>query len=154
MFSPDTVRLYQRFLALGILCACFVVVGSPTLTETAFSAGCIEQCMDTEAMCYDNCADECSSSDSACGGCVETCANQFNSCTWGKVICSGYGGGGTTYSPSCEVHFGTHNAGSPDQHYGYFEVCASQVGNERCMKCPPGESCSGNGYNDVNNSCF
>lgn len=153
MCSPDTIRLYKRFLALGVLCACFAVVHSPAVTETVMAAGCIEECMSTEAQCYDNCADECSSTDSSCGSCISTCATQFNSCTMGKVICAGSSGGGNTYSPECEVYFGVHRSNG-EEHEGYFQVCRSSVGGQQCIKCPVGETCAGDGYSGGLNTCF
>lgn len=152
MFSTDTIRLYQRLFALGVLCACFAVFDFPALTRTTFAAGCIEECMDAEAQCTDSCVDECSSSSTACGSCIESCAATFNSCTFGKVICAG-SGGGTTYSPSCQVYFGTHVSGN-DQHEGYFQVCTSAVGNQQCIKCPPNEVCQGGGYSGGLGTCY
>jgi hypothetical protein len=144
MFSHDTIRLYRRLLALGMLCACFAVLDFSPVNQTALAAGCIEDCLDTEEQCYDNCGDECSTSSSDCGSCIETCAIQFESCTFGKVMCSG-GGGGGSYTPNCQVIFGVHWMGA-ERHEGYFQVCRTTVGNEECIKCPPGEVCEGGGY--------
>lgn len=154
MFSQDRVRLYKRLLILGMLCACVAVFNSPAVTETTFAAGCIEECIDAEAQCYDNCADECNTSTSACGSCIQTCTSQFNSCTFGKVICAGSSGGGTTYTPSCEVHFGYHHTGNGNGHEGYFQVCTTTIGNQQCIKCPPTHTCEGDGYYGGSDTCF
>lgn len=150
MFSPYMVSLYKRLLALGMLCAC--LAAPPTLTGTVFAAGCIEQCMDTEAQCSDNCADECSSSDTACGSCIETCATRFNSCTMGKVICAG-SGGGTTYTPSCQTEYSNHcpvinsitHCDDPSAHAGYYQLCNNAPGGGQCVTCPDHEYCTGSG---------
>lgn len=158
MCSPDTVRLCQRLLALGLLCACIAVFDSPVITGTTYAAGCIEECMDTEAQCNDNCAVECSTSETECGSCIETCASQFNSCTRGKVICAG-SGGGTTYTPTCQVDYTAHcpvfngvaDCNHETAHYGYTLTC-NTLGGGHCMACPDHNwSCSGS---DGSPSCF
>jgi hypothetical protein len=158
MFSPDMVLLYKRLAMLGMLCASLAFFASPTLTETAFAAGCIEECMNAEAQCYDNCVDECTTNETNCGSCVETCATQFNSCTFGKVMCSG-SGGGMTYNPNCEVDYtphcpiidGTADCNDERAHYGYTLRCNS-IGGTHCMACPDHNwSCTGS---EGSQSCY
>ena len=146
MLSSNLWAVYKRLAVLGLLSACLLVFSSPT--ETAYAAACIQDCEAYEAMCYDSCMDECGATDTDCNSCMSACSAEFRSCMRHAVWCEG---GGTSYSPNCQVNYGNHcpiingqpNPDCDGGHSGYYLICNTLGG--QCVSCPDHEYCQGSG---------
>lgn len=141
MLSENIRAVYKRLLVLSLLSVCLIVFVSSDVVEKVYASPCIQDCEAYEAMCYDNCAIDCSGNgDAACSSCMSDCAADFRSCARHAEWCEG---GGTSYSPNCQVDYASHcpvingvaDCTHSSAHNGYFLTC-NTLGGGSCVACP------------------
>jgi hypothetical protein len=141
MLTKNMRAVYKRLLVLSLLTAYLVVFVSSDEVERVYASACIQDCEAYEAMCYDNCASDCSGNgDAACSSCMSDCSAEFRSCAMHAEWCEG---GGTSYSPNCQVGYADHcpvapgypNPNCDGGHSGYYLTC-NTLGGGHCVACP------------------
>lgn len=141
MLTNNMRPIYRKWFILGVLLVGLFVFGySDYLENVRAMAPCYQECEERRSACYDNCTDECNSTDAPCASCVETCDSLYVSCMGAAVACPN---DPPAESGQCETHFGTHcvlsGGNCVSYHNGYWLTCTN--GGGPCVYCPPGEYC-------------